>query len=267
MSQVQTRMRLALAISYNGHAYQGWQSQVSGQTVQDRLEDALTRLAGHAITTVCAGRTDAGVHALMQVVHFDTAVERSIVSWVRGTNALLPRDIGVQWASEVPPGFHCRADALSRRYTYVVLQSAVRPSFDAGRVGWVMRQLAATPMQEACEYLIGEHDFSSFRAAACQSLSAVKNLHLARITRRGAYWRFEFEGNAFLHHMVRNIMGCLLAIGQGKHPAHWMREVLEARARSAAAPTFPPDGLYFAGPRYDPQWGLPDRTDAYDGIP
>jgi len=260
-------VRLALGVCYNGGAYQGWQSQASRQTVQDHLEAALGQLAGARVSTVCAGRTDAGVHALMQVVHFDTQAERRLVSWVRGTNAFLPRDIGVQWAVEVPSQFHCRAHALSRRYTYVVLQSSVRPCVDHGRVGWVMRPLQLEAMQESCGYLLGEHDFSSFRAAACQALSAVKNLQRIRILRRGAYWRFEFEANAFLHHMVRNIMGCLIAIGQGLRPPHWMGEVLAARTRTVAAPTFSPDGLYFLGPRYEASWGLPERTDAYDGLP
>jgi tRNA pseudouridine38-40 synthase len=203
----------------------------------------------------------------MQVVHFDTSAKRHLASWVRGTNALLPRDIGIQWAQHVPGTFHCRAAALSRRYAYVVLESAVRPSVDHGRVGWVVHALNQEAMQESCGCLVGAHDFSSFRAAACQALSAVKTLLRIDISRRGAYWRFEFEASAFLHHMVRNIMGCLVLIGQGKHPPQWMADVLAARSRAIAAPTFPPDGLYFLGPRYDPHWGLPAQTDAYDGLP
>ena len=254
-------------MSYHGGAYQGWQSQSSGKTVQDHLESALGSLAAERVSTVCAGRTDAGVHALMQVVHFDTNASRRLISWVRGTNALLPRDIAVQWAAEVPEEFHCRAAARSRRYTYVLLESAVRPSIDSGRVGWVLHALNHQAMQESCTHLIGEHDFTSFRAAACQALSATKKLIRIDISRRGAYWRFEFEASAFLHHMVRNIMGCLVAVGQGKHSPQWMGEVLEARSRTVAAPTFPPEGLYFLGPRYEAHWGLPDRTDAYDGLP
>ena len=261
------RVRLALGIGYNGQAYQGWQSQASRQTVQDNVEAALSRLACRKISTLCAGRTDAGVHALMQVIHFDTCVVRSPVSWVRGTNAYLPKDIGVEWAVGVSAQFHCRASAVSRRYAYVLLESAVRPSVDAGRVGWVMRRLALEPMQQACICLLGEHDFTSFRAAACQALSPVKTMLRIDISRRGAYWRFEFEANAFLHHMVRNIMGCLLAVGQGKQQPHWMQEVLAARSRSVAAPTFSPDGLYFVGPRYAPAWGLPEHPATYDGLP
>ncbi|MES2786347.1 MAG: tRNA pseudouridine(38-40) synthase TruA [Pseudomonadota bacterium] len=260
-------MRLALGISYNGQAYQGWQSQLSGLTVQDKLEKALGHFAVRRISTVCAGRTDAGVHGLMQVVHFDTEIEREEFSWIRGTNRFLPHDIAVQWARPVPDTFHCRASALSRRYAYVVLESPVRPSIDSGRAGWVYRPLAEDAMREAAAVLLGEHDFTSFRASACQALSPVKYMKHIGISRRGAYWRFDFEANAFLHHMIRNIMGCLLQIGQGMQPPEWMAQVLAARNRDAAAPTFSPDGLYFLGPVYSPEWGLPDRTAAYDGLP
>ena len=260
-------MRIALGISYNGQAYQGWQSQLSGQTLQDQVEKALSRLAAQPVSTLCCGRTDAGVHALMQVVHFDTDSVRREVSWVRGTNALLPRDISVEWAREVPASFHCRANALSRRYAYLVYESPVRPSIDTGRVGWVMTPLDIEHMRVAAQQLIGEHDFSSFRASQCQALSPVKRMLQIDIVRRGAYLRFEFEANAFLHHMIRNIMGCLIAVGSGKQPPDWMNVVLQARQRKVAAPTFAPDGLYFLGPRYDAQWGLPERTAAYDGLP
>jgi tRNA pseudouridine38-40 synthase len=260
-------VRIALGISYNGGAYQGWQSQRSGQTVQDQLEQALTRLAAQPVSTLCAGRTDAGVHALMQVVHFDTDSIRRELSWVRGTNTLLPRDISVEWAREVPAAFHCRASALGRRYAYLLYASPVRPSMDSGRVGWVMAPLDLDRMRAAAQRLIGEHDFSSFRASQCQALSPVKQMRRIEISRRGAYLRFEFEANAFLHHMIRNIMGCLIAVGSGKKPAEWIDEVLQARQRKIAAPTFAPDGLYFLGPRYDAHWGLPESTPAYDGLP
>jgi len=260
-------VRVALGLSYNGQPYQGWQSQLSGQTVQDRLEAALARFTAQKTSTLCAGRTDAGVHGLMQVVHFDTPVQRSPAAWVRGTNSFLPRDIAIQWACPVPDAFHCRASALSRRYAYVLLESPVRPSVEAGRVGWAFRPLTLAPMQQAAELLLGEHDFSSFRASACQALSPVKHLQRLDISRRGAYWRFEFEANAFLHHMIRNLMGCLLAVGQGQYPAAWITQVLQARDRKVAAPTFSPDGLYFLGPRYAPHWGLPDRTPAFDALP
>jgi tRNA pseudouridine38-40 synthase len=258
---------LALGISYNGQAYQGWQSQLSGQTVQDKLELALGKFTAQRVSTLCAGRTDSGVHGLMQVVHFDTLLERATSSWVRGTNAFLPRDIAVEWAQTVPNEFHCRASALSRRYAYILLESPVRPSVDAGRVGWVFRPLDQDAMQQAAAHLVGEHDFTSFRASACQALSPVKILQSIVISRRGSYWRFDFEANAFLHHMIRNIMGCLIAVGQHKHPPGWVKEVLLERNRDVAAPTFSPHGLYFLGPRYAPHWGLPDRTPAYDGLP
>jgi tRNA pseudouridine38-40 synthase len=260
-------MRLALGISYNGQAYQGWQSQPSGLTVQDRLEAALSQFTTQAVSTLCAGRTDAGVHGLMQVVHFDTSLAREPFSWVRGTNSFLPPDIAVQWAQPMPDSFHARASATARRYAYLLLDSPVRPSVDAGRVGWVFRPLDGPAMEQAARHLLGEHDFTSFRAAGCQALTPVKTMRRIEIARRGAYWRFEFEANAFLHHMIRNIMGCLLAVGQGQQPPGWLAEVLAARSRDAAAPTFAPDGLYFLGPVYDAHWGLPARTAAYDWIP
>ena len=260
-------MRLALGISYNGQAYQGWQSQLSGLTVQDKLEAALGKFTQQRVSTLCAGRTDAGVHGLMQVVHFDAALARPIASWVRGTNAFLPRDIAVEWAQEMPPEFHCRASALSRRYAYIVMESPVRPSVDAGRVGWVFKPLNLDAMQTAAAHLLGEHDFTSFRASACQALSPIKTLQRIDISQRGAYWRFEFEASAFLHHMIRNLMGCLITVGQGKQAPDWVKQVLLARDRDAAAPTFSPDGLYFLGPRYAPHWGLPERTPLFDGLP
>ena len=260
-------MRVALGISYNGSAYQGWQSQPGGLTIQDKLERALGEFTAERISTLCAGRTDAGVHGLMQVVHFDTSRDRDTYAWVRGTNANLPRDIAVQWAVLTSSAFHCRASAISRRYAYVLLESAVRPSVDSGRVGWTFRPLDLQAMQEAAAVLIGEHDFTSFRASACQALSPVKDLQRIEFHQRGAYWRIEFEASAFLHHMIRNIMGCLVQIGQGKKPPAWMAEVLAARNRRAAAPTFSPDGLYFLGPRYAAHWGIPERTPAYDGLP
>ena len=260
-------MRLALGISYNGQAYDGWQSQPSGRTVQDHLEAALERFATQPVSTVCAGRTDAGVHGVMQVVHFDTEVRREDFSWVRGTNTFLPPDIAVQWARPVPETFHARNSAKARRYAYVLLESPVRPSVEAGRVGWVFRPLDLRAMEEAGAYLVGEHDFTSFRASSCQAKTPVKTMAPVRISRRGPYWRFEFRANAFLHHMIRNIMGCLVFVGQGSQPPGWMREVLEARSRDVAAPTFSPDGLYFLGPEYEAAWGLPSQAPAYDWLP
>jgi tRNA pseudouridine38-40 synthase len=263
--------RIALGLSYAGQGYLGWQSQTGGNTIQDKLEAALAAFSGLAkgerVITNCAGRTDAGVHALMQVVHFDTTLERDLFSWVRGTNSYLPSNIAVQWARAMPAEFHSRGSAIARRYAYVLLESAVRPSVEAGRVGWMHRPLTLANMQLAAQYLIGENDFSSFRAAQCQALSPVKTMRRIEISQRGPYWHFEFEASAFLHHMIRNIMGCLITIGQGQQPPQWMAQVLAARSRKAAAPTFSPDGLYFLGPVYEPQWGLPDRTAAYDWLP
>jgi tRNA pseudouridine38-40 synthase len=259
---------MALGVSYNGRAFEGWQSQASGNTVQDHLEQALASFCDlPRVQTLCAGRTDSGVHGLMQVVHFDTPLRRDDNAWVRGTNRFLPETIAVQWAQDVPSSFHARASARARRYAYVLLESPVRPSVDCGQVGWVFRPLHQDAMVSAAQTLVGEHDFSSFRASSCQAHSPVKHVLRVAITRRGAYWRFEFEATAFLHHMIRNIMGCLIAIGTGKQPVSWMAEVLAARNRDAAAPTFSPDGLYFLGPVYDASWSLPDRTPAFDWLP
>jgi tRNA pseudouridine38-40 synthase len=263
--------RVALGLSYAGQGYLGWQSQTGGNTVQDKLEAALAAFSGlpkgERVVTLCAGRTDTGVNGLAQVVHFDTPLDRDISSWVRGTNSYLPNDIAVQWAQTMPADFHCRGSAVARRYAYVLLESAVRPSIETGKVGWVHRSMQLAPMQQAAAYLLGEQDFSSFRAAQCQALSPVKTMRHIAISQRGAYWRFEFEANAFLHHMIRNIMGCLITVGQGSQAPEWMAQVLAARSRKVAAPTFSPDGLYFLGPVYDPKWGLPHRVPAYDWLP
>jgi len=259
--------RLFLGIAYRGSAYQGWQSQPGGRTVQDRIEAALTRFADAPVRTHCAGRTDAGVHALNQVVHFDAPVEREAFSWVRGTNTYLPADIAIQWCRPVDATFHARNSAGGRRYAYLLLESAVRPALEAGFAGWVFRPLDGSAMRAAAAHLVGEHDFSSFRSSECQSPTPVKTLRSIEVRRCGAYWRFDFDGNAFLHHMVRNIMGCLVAVGQAQHPPAWIAEVLAARDRDAAAPTFAADGLYFVGPYYDAVHGIPERTPAFDWLP
>jgi tRNA pseudouridine38-40 synthase len=260
-------VRIALGVSYRGTAYQGWQSQPSGQTVQDCLESALSRFADRPVQVVCAGRTDAGVHGLNQVVHLDTQLVREPFSWVRGTNTFLPDDIAVQWCQAVPDGFHARNSARARRYAYLLLESPVRPALEAGTAGWVFRPLDGPAMREAAAFLIGEHDFSAFRSAECQARTPVKTLSEITIARHGAYWRFEFEANAFLHHMVRNLMGCLIAVGAGTRAPGWMADVLAGRDRKLAAPTFAPDGLYFLGPRYDADLGLPRWTPAHDWLP
>ena len=260
-------MRVALGVSYRGSAYQGWQSQPGGNTVQDRLEAALAQFLAAPVRVMCAGRTDAGVHALNQVVHLDTEAQREPFSWVRGTNRFLPDDVAVQWCRPVDERFHARNSALGRRYVYVLRESPVRPALEAGLVGWSFRALDGQAMQAAAQSLIGEHDFSAFRSAECQAASPVKTLRRIHIERRGAYWRFEVEAIAFLHHMVRNILGCLLAVGAGTRDARWLAGVLAARERSLAAPTFPADGLYFVGPYYDPALALPETTAAMDWLP
>jgi tRNA pseudouridine38-40 synthase len=262
--------RIALGIAYRGGAYHGWQSQPDGRTVQDIVEKALSEFAGApvgTIGTVCAGRTDAGVHAVNQVVHVDPPVERHAFSWVRGSNRFLPADIAIQWCQPVDAAFHARNSARGRRYRFVVLESPVRPALETGLVGWVFRTLDGDAMRSAAAHLLGEHDFTSFRAASCQATTPVKTLRSIAITRRGAYWRFDFDGSAFLHHMVRNIVGCLVAVGSGRERASWLAEVLAARNRDAAAPTFPPDGLYFLGPYYDAAHGIPERTPAFEWLP
>ena len=260
-------LRLALGISYRGQAYQGWQSQPDGQTVQDRVEAALSSFAAGPVHIVCAGRTDTGVHALNQVVHADVVVHREAVSWVRGTNRFLPADIAVQWCKPAPNGFHARYSAQGRRYVYVLLESATRPALESGAVGWSFRPLNGDAMRDAARRLVGEHDFSAFRSAQCQAASPVKTVRSIVITRRGAYWRFDFDASAFLHHMVRNVMGCLVAVGTGARTAAWMEEVLAQRRRQLAAATFSPAGLYFAGPYYDAALDIPARTAAMDWLP
>jgi tRNA pseudouridine38-40 synthase len=259
--------RIALGLAYAGQRYQGWQSQPSGLTVQDRVEAALSAFAAQPVATVCAGRTDAGVHALNQVIHFDAPVQRDAYSWVRGSNRYLDADIAVQWCAVVGADFHARFSALGRRYRYLLLESPVRPALEQGRCGWVFRPLDGELMQQAAQHLLGEHDFSSFRSADCQARSPVKTLRSIHITRRGAYWRFDFDASAFLHHMVRNLMGCLVAVGSGQKPPGWLAEVLAARNRDIAAPTFRADGLYFAGPYYDARHAIPDHTRAMDWLP
>jgi tRNA pseudouridine38-40 synthase len=260
-------MRLALGVSYRGFGYHGWQSQPDGNTIQDKLEAALSRFADGPIRTMCAGRTDAGVHGLNQVVHLDTEIDREPFSWLRGTNRFLPDDIALQWCRPMPGDFHARNSALGRRYAYLLLESPVRPAVEHGAAGWVFRALDGAAMQAAADLLIGEHDFSAFRSAECQAASPVKTLRAITIRRRGAYWRFDFDASAFLHHMVRNIMGCLIAVGNGSRSTQWLAQVLAGRDRSLAAPTFPADGLYFVGPYYDARLAVPQHTAAMDWLP
>jgi tRNA pseudouridine38-40 synthase len=219
------------------------------------------------VTTVCAGRTDSGVHALNQVVHLDVDLDREPFSWVRGTNRHLPDDIAVQWALRLPDTFHARYSAHGRRYRYLLRESPVRPAIESGTCGWSFRPLDAEALRAAADRLLGTHDFSSFRSSECQAKDPVKTLRAVGVSRRGAYWRFDFDANAFLHHMVRNLMGCLVRVGAGLERPDWITEVLAARNRDAAAPTFAPDGLYFEGPYYDAALELPQQTAAHDWLP
>jgi tRNA pseudouridine38-40 synthase len=250
-------MRIALGVEYDGRPYSGWQSQADGQTVQDTLQMALSQIAGEAISVIAAGRTDTGVHALEQVVHFDSRAERPLTAWVRGVNALLPDSIAVLWAHIVPEEFHARFSAHGRSYRYFLHNRATRPAIHAGKVGWFHTTLDVESMQAAAQLLIGEHDFSAFRAAQCQAKSPVKHLHRLDIIREGEMLIFDFSADAFLHHMVRNIVGCLVYVGKGKHEPDWLTEVLDSRERTLAAPTFAPDGLYLRHIKYEAKWKLP----------
>lgn len=255
-------MRIALGLEYDGGRFCGWQSQPSGCAVQDVLEAALARIADSPVRVVSAGRTDAGVHARAQVVHFDTATERPPGAWVRGVNAHLPADVAVLWMRPVADDFHARFSARSRSYHYLLLNRPVRPALAQGRIGWFHQPLDLERMQEAARALIGTHDFSAFRSAECQAKTPVKELTRLSISRQGDIFRFEFRANAFLHHMVRNLMGCLVYVGKGKHTTEWLKKLLDGRDRALAAPTFSPDGLYLAGIEYDPAWELPAIPDA-----
>jgi tRNA pseudouridine38-40 synthase len=252
-------MRIALSLEYDGAGFSGWQSQPGGNTVQDALEHALTAVAGLPVQVVCAGRTDAGVHATVQVVHFDVSVERPMTAWVRGVNAHLPDSVAVRWAVPVSDDFHARFAARARSYRYVLLNRPERPGLLAGKVGWCHRPLDVAAMQAATSCLIGEHDFSSFRATACQAKTPVKTLYRFEITRLGDLLIFDCCANAFLHHMVRNLVGALVYVGKGKGSPAWFAKLLAACDRRQGAPTFSPDGLYLVGIDYGDRWALPQQ--------
>ena len=261
--------RIVLGVQYDGAPWHGWQTQPSGGTVQDTLEAAIKRFALCDIKTTCAGRTDTGVHALEQVVHFDTDLTRDTFSWVRGVNAFLPPSVAVRWATEVPSEgqdatgvFHARFSATARTYHYVLYNHPVRSPLLSGKAGWVFRPLEIEPMRDAARHLIGEHDFSAFRAAECQAKSPVKTMHDIRIERRGDLIVFTLTASAFLHHMVRNIVGSLIVVGNGNQEPQWLASILANRDRSRAAPTFMPDGLYLAKIAYDEKWKLPQESTA-----
>jgi tRNA pseudouridine38-40 synthase len=252
-------MRIALALEYDGSRFLGWQTQPGGGTVQDTLEAALAVIAGERIQSTCAGRTDRGVHALEQVVHFDVAAPRPASAWVRGVNALLPESVAVQWAREVPAEFHARYAARARSYRYVLVNRAVRPALAARHAGWFHLPLDVAAMRAAARHLRGEHDFSAFRSAECQAKTPVRTLLGLDIEARGERIDFVLRANAFLHHMVRNIVGTLVYVGNGKHPPAWAGEVLESRDRARAAPTFAAAGLYLERVVYEARWRLPQR--------
>ena len=251
-------MRIALVLEYDGSSFHGWQSQRSGNTVQDAVEAALSTIAGGNIRVVAAGRTDTGVHAFYQVLHFDTEAQRPVSAWIRGVNALLPDGIAILWASQVSHEFHARYCAIERCYLYILLNHPVRPGLGYGSIGWFHEPLDIESMRCGAKMLVGKHDFSAFRAAECQAISPVRNLTKLDIQRHGDIVVYEIRANAFLHHMVRNIVGCLVYVGKGKHPPEWIKVLLEGRNRAAAAPTFPASGLYLAGISYDAKWNLPD---------
>lgn len=260
-------MRIALGIEYCGTPFRGWQSQAGGRTVQDALEAAIRQIAGQPVGTLCAGRTDAGVHATQQVVHFDAPVDRPLTAWVRGVNSHLPDGVAVRWAQPVSGEFHARFTAHGRRYRYLLLNRPQRPGLWQGRVGWFHGELDLLVMQDACRRLPGEHDFSAFRAADCQARSPVKLMTQALVRQSGALFVFDFAASAFLHHMVRNLVGTLVHIGKGARPPGWIDDLLLMKDRTLAAPTFSPDGLYFRGPLYEPQWGIPELADdLIDGL-
>ena len=252
-------VRIALGVEYDGSAFAGWQSQPHGRTVQDALERALAMVAGEPIRTICAGRTDAGVHGLAQVIHFDTGAQRPDTAWVRGVNANLPAAVAVQWAVPVDAEFHARFSARGRTYRYLLLNRAVRPALNHGHIGWFHTPLDLDAMNTAAACLVGEHDFSAFRAAECQAKSPVKIVKNIAISRQDDVISFEITANAFLHHMVRNLVGSLVYVGKGRYPPAWLEEVLAGRDRARAAPTFDAAGLYFAGVEYEERWQLPRR--------
>ena len=267
-------MRLALGLQYDGSTYHGWQTQPHQHTLQDVLEKAIVQFIGTAtasVKTTTAGRTDAGVHALGQVIHFDADVERADWSWVRGINTYLPKQLAVQWAKSVPAEFDARFSATERHYVYALYTGPCPAPLLQGRVGYLMlppgQALDLAAMQAAAQYLIGEHDFSSFRSAECQSHTPIKTIHALDIQGQGPWVYFQVRGNAFLHHMVRNLVGTLLAVGQGKQSPEWVGEVLLAKSRQAAAPTFMPDGLYLAGVRYPAHFAIPQANLAASVLP
>ena len=250
-------MRIALGIEYDGSNYNGWQTQKHGTGIQAVLEQALSKVANHEVAVTCAGRTDAGVHALEQVVHFDSDADRDMRAWVLGSNANLPDDISVLWAEVVEDDFHARFSALSRTYRYIVLNREVRPAILASKVSWDFRPLDTQKMQQAAQPLLGEHDFTSYRTVHCQSKTPMRNVMQLDISRDGDFVYIDIEANAFLHHMVRNIAGVLMSIGAGEQEPSWSQEILDKKDRTEGGVTAPAAGLYFMAVAYPEKYGLP----------
>lgn len=254
-------MRIALGIEYLGTGFCGWQSQRHEvRTVQACVEKALSKVAGHPVSVICAGRTDTGVHATGQVIHFETEAVREDRAWLLGTTTGLPDDIGVSWVRQVADDFHARFSALSRRYRYVIANRESRPGLLNKRATWVFKRLDEARMHEAAQHLLGENDFSSYRGSDCQSRTPMRNVHFIEVSRQGDFVFIEIQANAFLHHMVRNIAGVLIEIGKGKRPADWSREVLEHRDRTRGGVTAPSDGLYLVGVDYPAVFGVPGQS-------
>lgn len=257
--------RYALGVEYDGSEFAGWQrlnkpgepERRNEPTVQAALERALTFVAGAPIVVTCAGRTDSGVHAAAQVVHFDSAVRRDARGWMLGTTTQLPPSVCVRWCQPVADDFHARFAARARRYRYRLLNRPVRPALHRQYLSWERRPLDADAMHRAAQALLGEHDFSAFRTVHCQAPHARRDLHEITVRRQGEVVEIEVQANAFLHHMVRNIVGSLLMIGRGEQPEAWLGEILAGRDRTVAGPTAPSAGLLFLGPRYPSEWRLP----------
>jgi len=254
MSKLQ---RIAMAVEYSGHNYNGWQIQPHSPSVQAVVETAVSKVADEAVHSYCAGRTDTGVHGLGQVIHFDTQAVREERAWVLGSNANLPKDVAVRWARVVDDEFHARFSALTRRYRYIILNRKVRPAINANNVSWDYRPLDEMLMRKAATHLIGEHDFSSYRALACQAKSPVRDIRTLEITRHGDLISIDIEANGFLHHMVRNIAGVLMAIGAGEQPVTWSKTVLDYRDRTLGGVTAPPHGLYLTAVSYPDKYQFP----------
>ncbi len=249
--------RWAAAVEYLGTRYSGWQIQATRPSVQGELETALSSVADRPVATICAGRTDAGVHALGQVVHFDTDAVRSPYAWLLGVNSRLPSEVSLRWVQPAPEDFDARRSATSRRYRYVIHNHRARAALLGGRATWIPHALDAEVMHRAAQALLGENDFSAFRASECQSNTPMRNLQEIRLFRRGDFVVLDIRANAFLHHMVRNIMGVLIEIGQSRRGEPWAGELLADRDRTQGGITAPAEGLYFIGPEYPERFAIP----------